>query len=65
MHGEVFITVKQWMKSTMIFCMITVPIMGAIIMSYALGWLAASYVGFALDSEERLNVGNNTEIEVY
>ena len=65
MHGEVFITVKQWMKSTMIFCMITVPIMGAIIMSYALGWVAASYEGFALDSEERLYVGKNTGIEVY
>ncbi|MGM9597622.1 MAG: hypothetical protein ACI3XO_07400 [Eubacteriales bacterium] len=56
---------EKWMKSTMIFCMITVPIMGAIIMSYALGWVAASYEGFALDSEERLYVGKNTGIEVY
>ncbi len=65
MHGEVFITVEKWMKSTMIFCMITAPIMGAIIMSYASGWVAAKYVGFALDSAERLYVGKNTGIEVY
>lgn len=65
MHGEVFITVEKWMKSTMIFCMITVPIIGAIMLSFASGRVAMRYVGFALDSAERLYVGKDTGIEVY
>lgn len=56
---------RNWKKTVAVFLLIMCPIMIFVLVSFISGKAISQYVGFAVDSSERLYVGTNAGIEVY
>ena len=56
---------RNWKKTVVIFLLIICPIVIFVLVSFISGKAISEYVGFAVDSSERLYVGTNAGIEVY
>ena len=56
---------KNWEKTVGIFLLIMCPIVISVLVSFISGSAISEYMGFAVDSSERLYVGTNAGIEVY
>lgn len=56
---------RNWKKTVVIFLLIICPIVIFVLVSFISGKAISQYVGFAVDSSERLYVGTNAGIEVY
>ncbi|MCI5513872.1 MAG: hypothetical protein MR471_07140 [Clostridia bacterium] len=56
---------KNWKKTVAVFLLIICPIVIFALVSFISGKAISQYVGFAVDSSERLYVGTNAGIEVY
>lgn len=56
---------KIWKKTVAVFLLIMCPIVIFVLVSFISGKAISQYVGFAVDSSERLYVGTNAGIEVY
>lgn len=55
----------NWKKTVVIFLLIMCPIVISVLVSFISGNTTSEYMGFAVDSSERLYIGTNAGIEVY